>query len=340
MRSLLLLTLLLAACDGGAGAMDAGSPDAGALVEDAAADAAVVRRDGGGDAGPILDPHLFDCTSDEVSSGTLLPRASPIPIACALDPRCLTPQVAGHRGAGGQLGRIAPEDSLAAYRAGIALGIEYLETDPRPTSDGVIVNMHDTTVDRTTEGTGTVAEMTFAEVRALRFRTTLPGDYGCERVPTLLEILQTARGRAVVLIDANKTDRVDLLVQAIHDADALDWAIFDTSDVSKIDQALAIDPTLHFQIRPSAAELESQLDHFAPRVPVLVELDLGDVPVGAPIVHARGTRVFTDVFAADALYSLTGRLTGYGDALDQGADVLQCDRPDGVLALYRMRGLR
>ena len=49
-------------------------------------------------------------------------------------------------------------------------------------------------------------------------------------------------------------------------------------------------PTLHIMIRPAAAEVTAQLDHFAPRIPVLVELALGDVPVVAPIIHARGLR--------------------------------------------------
>lgn len=312
---------------------DAGAPDAG--PRDAWA------PDVGHDAGPpILEPSLFDCTSAEVTSGTRVPRASTIPIACALDPTCRTPQVSGHRGAGGQLGRIAPEDTLAAYRAGIALGIEYLETDPRPTADDVIVNMHDTTVDRTTDGTGSVDAMTFDQVRALHIRTTLPGDYGCERVPTLREILETARGRAVVLVDANKTDRVDLLVQAIHDADALEWAIFDTSSLDKIDRALALEPGLHFMIRPAAAEITAQLDHFAPRLPVIVELDLADAMLGAPMVHARGTRVLSDTFEADVLADVTGDGSAYGTALDMGLDIIQCDRPDLALAMLRMRGLR
>lgn len=290
------------------------------------------------DAGPILDPALFDCTS----LPALPERASTIPIACALDPTCRTPQVAGHRGAGSdQLGRLAPEDTLAAYRAAIALGIEYVETDPRPTSDGVLVNMHDTTVDRTTDGIGTVSEMTFDQVRALNIETMLPGDFSCERVPTLSEILELAVGRVVVIVDANKTDRVDLLVQAILDANAIEWAIFDTSDVAKIDAALAIEPTLHFQIRPRTFdEIAPQLDHFAPRVPVIVELELVDVELGAPLVHSRGTRVFTNVFGTDLTVNLGGDVSGYGRELDRGADILQTDRPDAVLELLEMRGLR
>jgi glycerophosphoryl diester phosphodiesterase len=296
-----------------------------------------------GNAGPTttFGPALFDCTSLG-PDGTHLPqRASTVPVGCALDPACRTPQISGHRGVGGLLGRIAPEDTLAAYRAGIALGIEFVETDPRPTADGVIVNLHDTTVDRTTDGTGSVDQMTFAEIRALHIKAgSLAGDFSCERVPTLTELLQTCRGRVVVLVDANKTDRVDLLVQAIHDADAVEWAIFDTSSVDKIDRALAIDPQLHFQIRPSLSEIAAQLDHFAPRLPTNVELQAADVGNGAPIVHARGARVLSDVFAEDVAAGLRGDVSVYARAFDAGIDAPQTDRPELVLQYLRLRGLR
>jgi glycerophosphoryl diester phosphodiesterase len=309
-----------AGVDAGDGARDAGSPDAGP---------------------PVLDPALFDCTSPGAMGGMGPLRASPVPIACGLDPSCLTKQVSAHRGAGGPLGVVAPEDTLAAFRAGILLGVEYLETDPRPTSDGVIVNMHDATVDRTTDGAGRVDEMTFDEVRALHIRTVLRGDFSCERVPTLQEILEVVRGQAIVLVDANKTDRVDLLVQAIVDADALEWAIFDTSSVEKIDRALAIEPGIHFMIRPrSVDEITPQLEHFDPLVPAIVELELGDVSDGAPMVHAGGSRVFSDVFPADLLFDTAGNDSGYADALDSGLDILQTDRPDAVISLLRERGLR
>lgn len=287
-------------------------------------------------------PALFDCTSLGADGSQLPDRASRVPVSCGLDPGCRTPQIAGHRGVGGVLGRIAPEDTLAAYRAAIALGIEFVETDPRPTADGVIVNMHDTSVDRTTDGHGEVSALSFAELRALRIKTgDLVGDFACERVPTLTEILRTCRGRVVVLVDANKTDRVDLLVQAIHEADAVDWAIFDTSSIDKIDRALAMDPNLHFQIRPdSIAEINAQMDHFAPRLPAIVELNASGRKAAAAVVHQRGARVLSDVFAEDVLANLQGDLSGYGRALDDGIDIPQSDRPDLVLQLLRQRGLR
>jgi len=293
--------------------------------------------DAGADAGPILDPGLFDCTAAGVPD-----RASPVPIACALDPACRTVQISAHRGAGGQLGAIAPEDTLSAYRAGIAIGVEFVETDPRPTADGVLVNMHDSDVDRTTDGSGAVDAMTLAEVQALHIDAGgLPGDFSCERVPTLLEILQTCRGKVVVLVDANKTDRVDLLVGDIQAADAIDWAVFDTSSIAKIDEALALEPTLHIMNRPAdLAAITSELDHFAPRLPEIVELEAADREAGSALVHQRGTRSFNDVFVEDLLAAAQGDLSGYATVVDAGVDILQTDRPDLLIELYRQRGLR
>lgn len=284
-----------------------------------------------------LDPRLFDCRAQAVPA-----RASAVPFSCGTDRACRTPQVMGHRGAGGEGGYIAPEDSLAAYRAAIALGIEYVETDPRPTADGVIVNMHDTTVDRTTDGTGTVSEMTFAAVRALHLRADrFAGEFGCERVPTLREILELCRGRATVVVDANKTDRVDLLVQAIREANAVDSVVFSTSDIEKVRRALAMEPGIRAHIRPrSVAEITEQLDALAPVVPALVELQRNDVRAGAPIVHARGTRVAVDIFAEDVVVGLRGDIAYYLTPFDDGADVVQSDRPALVLDALRAAGRR
>ena len=235
---------------------------------------------------------------------------------------------------------LAPEDTLSAYRAGIAVGVEFVETDPRPTADGVLVNVHDDTVDRTTDGAGQVSLLTLAEIQRLRIDTgMLRGDFSCERIPTLVDILRTCRGKVIVLVDANKTDRVDLLVDAIRTADAVDWAVFDTSSIAKIDQALAIDPTLHVQIRPAnQAEIVAQLDHFAPRVPEIVELETDDREAGSAIVHQRGTRSLSDVFLEDVV--APDGPDPYGPLVDLGLDILQSDRPDLVIAALRRRGLR
>jgi glycerophosphoryl diester phosphodiesterase len=286
--------------------------------------------DAGADAAaPLYHTALFDCTS--LSKPPLPRRAASTP-ECLRDPKCKTRLVVGHRGAGGQLGRIAPEDTLAAYRAAVALGFDIVETDPRPTKDGVIVNMHDDTVDRTTNGTGDVASMTFDELRKLKIRTDLPGDYSCEKVPTLRELLEVCRDRALVLVDANKTDRVDLLVQAIKDADALDWAVFDTSDLTKIDAALAIEPRLMIQPRiHDEKQAQAIIDKYkTTHPPVFIEIAQDIFPRTADLVHASGTRTMTDVFVIDLAVKLGEPNSRYLEFFDKGADVLQTDLPDEV----------
>jgi glycerophosphoryl diester phosphodiesterase len=289
---------------------------------------------GGGAPSTIPDPATFDCRAVSAPPA----RRSPVPEACVVDPTCRAPMLSGHRG----VGLFAPEDTLSAYRAAIAFGLEFVETDPRPTADGVIVNIHDPDVDRTTDGTGAVDRLTFAEIRALHIDAEgMVGDFGCERVPTLVEILQLCRGRAAVLVDANKTARVDLLVAAIREADALGYAIFDTSSVDKIDAALAIEPRLLIMNRPDSVEqTAAELDHFAPRLPALVELGAGDRAQAAAVVHARGGRTLTDVFLADVAAQVAEDFSVYQQILDDGIDVMQTNRPDLALEALRMRGLR
>ncbi len=72
-------------------------------------------------------------------------------------------QVIAHRGGAG----LRPENTLAAFQHAVELGADVLEMDVRLTADGAIVVIHDATVDRTTEGSGTVAEMTLEKLRAL-----------------------------------------------------------------------------------------------------------------------------------------------------------------------------
>lgn len=95
----------------------------------------------------------------------------------------------------------APEVSVAAIRACEAIGPEMVEVDVRRTRDGALVLMHDETVDRMTNGNGRVADMTAAEIAALRLRSGGGGPDAPltrERVATLEDALNAARGRFIL----------------------------------------------------------------------------------------------------------------------------------------------
>jgi glycerophosphoryl diester phosphodiesterase len=92
---------------------------------------------------------------------------------------------------------IRPEHTLVAYEKALADGADVLELDLHATSDGVIVVMHDDTIDRTTNGTGAIKEMTFAELRTYDAGYNFTTDEGATFpfrgmglvVPTLEEVL-------------------------------------------------------------------------------------------------------------------------------------------------------
>ena len=86
----------------------------------------------------------------------------------------------------------APENSLAAFEKAIDFGTYRIECDIRQTKDGHLVMMHDTSVDRTTDGTGAVAEMSLENLKRLRL--------GSENVPTLAESLTCVKGRCLMLL--------------------------------------------------------------------------------------------------------------------------------------------
>ncbi|HLR65276.1 MAG TPA: glycerophosphodiester phosphodiesterase family protein [Pseudogracilibacillus sp.] len=69
----------------------------------------------------------------------------------------------GHRGASKQ----APEHTMVAYEKAIEYGSDYLEIDLQMTKDGTLIAMHDETVDRTTNGSGYVADLTFDSIKEL-----------------------------------------------------------------------------------------------------------------------------------------------------------------------------
>ena len=86
----------------------------------------------------------------------------------------------------------APENSIQALENAIYFGADLIETDVRLTKDGHVVMMHDYTVDRMTNGTGRVSDLTLAEIKKLYLKTNWGGSTQFQ-VPTLEEFIQVAK---------------------------------------------------------------------------------------------------------------------------------------------------
>lgn len=90
-----------------------------------------------------------------------------------------------HRGS-----NLAPENTLAAYEVAKKQGYVYVETDVQFTKDGVPVLIHDSTVDRTSNGTGKVSDFTYEELKKLDFGSWVSDRYAGTIIPTFEEFLQ------------------------------------------------------------------------------------------------------------------------------------------------------
>lgn len=88
---------------------------------------------------------------------------------------------------------IAPENTLSAFRLSKKMGFDIVEADISFTSDGHAVLLHDETVDRTSNGTGSIGELTLEHVRTLDFGSWKSSDYAGEKIPTFEEFISFCR---------------------------------------------------------------------------------------------------------------------------------------------------
>ena len=95
----------------------------------------------------------------------------------------------------------APENTLGSFAMAIEMGADMVECDVLLTRDGVPVVIHDATLDRTTDGSGAVVGATLEEIKRLDAGRWFDARFAGERVPTLTELLDLARGRCTVMIE-------------------------------------------------------------------------------------------------------------------------------------------
>ena len=110
--------------------------------------------------------------------------------------------------------RYAPENSLRGFANCIKSGFDAIEVDVRMTKDGVLVIMHDETVNRTTDGKGKVSDLTFEEIKKLHLKT--PTNYVSDQtVPSFEEVLNLARGQILVYVDKWQAHK-EAVLEMVH----------------------------------------------------------------------------------------------------------------------------
>ena len=107
------------------------------------------------------------------------------------------PVIFGHRGSSAH----APENTLAAFELALKQGAPALELDAMLSADGQVVVIHDDSVDRTTNGSGKVRNMTLQALKELDAGSYFDPDFTGEKIPTLSEVFETLGQKIFINIE-------------------------------------------------------------------------------------------------------------------------------------------
>lgn len=136
----------------------------------------------------------------------------------------------------------APENTIAAFE--LALGVtDWMETDTHVTSDGKIVIMHDSTVDRTTDGTGAITGKTLAQMKLLDAGSWFSPAFTGERVPTMEEMITNTLPGAIPFIE-RKAGAPAVYVAEFQRLNVVTNVIFQSFDWNFLAQVNALEPNL------------------------------------------------------------------------------------------------
>ncbi len=274
---------------------------------------------------PVTAPWGCQARAIENLTPDRYPAQRVHPTECLADPGCPFAMVSCHRGDH----QAHPENSLAGVLGVAQLGAHAAEVDVRETLDGVLVLMHDAEVDRTTDGTGKVEEMTFDQIQALTLEG--PGGDGPDdrKIPLFLDALKIAKANDIALYVDLKDADLDRLLDVIANGEggpyyAQAWVRNDTDNMSALRQK---DPNVIVMPYVQSA------DDFGAVLAAIPDVKIVEMWVGAPdptlagLIRAAGVKITQDVMGTGDVFALYGDYSMWGQFVDSGVDLPQTDWP-------------
>lgn len=155
-------------------------------------------------------------------------------------------EIIAHRGASGT----TPENTLVAIQKALDVGADSIEIDVRMSADKEIFLMHDSKVNRTTNGSGAIRKLTSAYIKTLDAGSWYAPQFADQKVPTLLECLELINGRAKLLLEVKSSQKsrypeICLRInEIIKKMDAYNWVIFQAFDSDVLTQMHQIEPKI------------------------------------------------------------------------------------------------
>ena len=143
----------------------------------------------------------------------------------------------------------APENTIPAYALALENGFKYVECDISLTSDGVPMLLHDATIDRTSNGSGTLSQMTYNEVRQYDFGSWKSSAYSGTVIPTLEEFLEYCAENSLhpyleLKQNGNYTStQVEEIVEMVEDCGLKDKSTYISFSLTYLGYVSSCDPS-------------------------------------------------------------------------------------------------
>ena len=250
--------------------------------------------------------------------------------------------------------RNAPENSLQAFKNCIEMGVDMIEIDLKKTKDGELVLMHDETIDRTTNGKGKPSDYTLEELRQFRLKNGL-GRVTFHPIPTLKEVLALTKGKILINIDKGY-DYFQEVYALLEQTSTVKQAVIKSAypyEKVKADQQEVLEKVIYMPIIDlESPEAEQLIAAFKPMQPVAIECVFKQVTPEVlrllKLIQQNGSKIWLNSLWPslnaghddDTAVELEKPDESWGWLLEQGATLIQTDRPATLIRYLEEKGRR
>jgi glycerophosphoryl diester phosphodiesterase len=240
------------------------------------------------------------------------------------------PLISSHRG-GARKGY--PENCIATFENTLSHTHSLLEMDPHYTKDSDIVVMHDATLNRTSNGTGKIADHTLAEIKSYKLKD-VDGNLTNYQIPTLDEVLEWAKGKTILVMDMKELS-MEARVKKVQQHKAYASTIIMAYTIADAQKCYKLDKNIVMEVMLNSVEKVKEFDNSG--VPWQnVVVFVSQKPVTDPTVfneiHKRGAMCMEGVaFSYDAAYtkgeikSIEELNNDYKSIIAVGADIIEAN---------------
>lgn len=224
-------------------------------------------------------------------------------------------EVVVHRGAN----FLAPENTLPSARAALKYGAEWIELDVRKSKDGVLYNLHDETLDRTTDGHGPIHLVTSSEIERLDAGSWFGPAFRGLKVPRIETMLDSLKGKANMFFDVKKGTPVADLVKLVRAKGFEKNSFFWFADAKMVPEFVKLAPEM--KIKVNASDIEGIKKWQAVCRPSYVEVEPENITKElVNYCHKNGILVMAAI--------QNGNEEAYKKAIQAQPDLVNIDQPE------------